>query len=128
MAGRMMKLTKLEAEILAHRLESGVLVEVYCESEIPEGESPEYQEAVAETVSDAEDALLALVRSGTLPDTLPADSVEAWLLEDCINGSTWVGCMAEETEQLTGRHYAIGCRLAEKVSKVVGRVCEFPSG
>ncbi len=128
-----MKLTKLETEILLHRL--GVLdaiSDVYCDSMLPEDASEQEKEDACESVCNAVESLETQVRANVLPDTLGAGSVEAWVLEDCIDGSTWMGCAesacndGEMTEQQVGRHYSAGVKLAAKVSQIIGKECRFP--
>lgn len=124
-------LTKLESEILIHRLDvPDCICEVLGESAAGEDvDSPEWvnvKERISSEAAEAIEQLYPFVEAGKLPDTLTAMQVE--VLTDCIDGSTWVGCMDGNcTEQLIGRHYAAGCRLQKKLEAAYGIKCDFPN-
>lgn len=128
-------LTKLESEILIHRLDvPDCIAEVIAESKAGELLNPDthfveyeiYRLMTEYQAYDAIDELYPLVSRRKLPDTLTEMQIE--VLTDCIDGSTWVGCMDGNcTEQLIGRHYAAGCRLQKKLEAAYGIKCDFPN-
>ncbi len=107
----MFKLTKLESEILAHRLEaSDAIAGCLVDSEICDD---------AEAVIDRCDVLLVSVERRLIPDEL--SELDKEILEDCLSGSTWIGCMlGNESDATISRHANIGQGLADRLSKELG--------
>jgi len=107
-----MKITKLQREMLEHRLE------VY--------------DCIAEAlgVDDVDvfvacSKLLKELKGDKLP--VPESELEKEVLADAVNGSTWIGAMiGERPESQISRHITQGEKLAEMVEEVTGIETECP--
>jgi hypothetical protein len=107
------KLTKLEAEILDHRLSVvDALIEVL----------EEYHE------SDVL-AVVAKLKRGELAE---ADRFSRRLtndvLADCVEGSTFLGAASQESDQKQNAIYRAGESLAKKIGDLIGRKLQYPTG
>lgn len=127
------KLTRLQVEMLLHRLESGAIESVWADTQADSraGDSREEYDAIYaaeyEAAGPAVERVAEHIRTfDSLPEVQP-DSIEAFVLADAISGSTWIGCMIEqESEQKIGQHLTVGMKLAELVSVATGETVEFP--
>lgn len=120
------ELTGYEARILRHRLDIPDAI-VDALTDVEEGEPP-YSEADVESVVDA---LSRSLGEGHEIDTTEAEAISPEItrdvLVDCVDGSTWVGCMKGNVSNATiGRAVATGQRLADKIAAYAKRNVEFP--
>ena len=128
------KLTKLQADILRHRLEvpdaiSGCMCDGWDQPEPYDGWHPDDVEdcckAICEAITDVEFQDFNIVRKY-------GSEMVAEILADCIDGSTIVGCdisdIGENTTELSVANLIrSGNALAAKVSEYIGRKVEFPT-
>lgn len=110
-----MKITKLQKEILLHRLEAtDAIADCLSDDDILP-----YDEAF-----EAAESVWNRVKTSDWRDMSPA---ELLVLCEAVAGSTWCGSIDEyETPQVAGRHIAAGERLAEAVANFTGLPCTFP--
>ena len=120
------RLTKLEADILKHRLQSP---DAICETL-----SPDENGGVGYHTEDTDAAIDALLRNfpGRTLETHEAEQISPAIakavLKDAVEGSTWIGAMlATESDQKIDQHIEAGRSLAEKVGVYVGADVEFPT-
>lgn len=108
-----MNLTKLETEILNHRLEMA--------EEIAEALDRHFQEDVQDVRTVA-----ALLMAGDF-DTCLANAPEltADILQDAVDGSTYLGHANHMSRQAESAARRAGESLAEKVGAFIGRNVEF---
>jgi hypothetical protein len=109
------KLTKLEREILNHRLSAS--------------------DAISEVLGDDGyngDAVCAIARLLELGDIEGAEKANKELsdeiLVDAVEGSTFLGSASQESDQKQAAIYRAGESLADKIGKYVGRDVEYPVG
>lgn len=105
-----MKLTKLETEILNHRLEA----------------PDEIAEALDKYMVEDVETVCSLLMQGNFDTCLAnAPEITADILQDCVDGSTYMGHSNHESPQKARAMYRAGCSLAVKVSEFIGRDVEF---
>lgn len=115
-----MKLTKLEKDILLHRLS---VPDCIHEALTGSDESSDMQLDEVATICCK---LINSVTHCLLPEQL--DAHECAVLADAVDGSTWIGTMiGEESDAKIARHARAGDALAEKVSSIVGFEVYFPN-
>jgi hypothetical protein len=107
------KLTKLEAEILAHRLEVPE-----CISECIHERFPGF-EMYDDRIDDACRDILGIVRKCQLPESAPDGMSELWshILGDAVEGSTYYGSAKGEGKRIANSVLTAGDNLAKKVTQ-----------
>jgi hypothetical protein len=116
------RLTKLEATILQHRLE---VPDAVIDSLTDDIDDDSQLEKMMHSVASSVDLLFESIQSTkAIPDSL--SDVDKLVLRNCIEASTYfVAAEADMTEQASGRLFATCCRLAEKVSAVIGHSVSY---
>jgi hypothetical protein len=106
-------LTKLESEILAHRLEVPECISE-CIHERFQG-----FEMYDNRIDDACRAILAMVRKCVLPESAPEGQSELWshILGDAVEGSTYYGSAKSEGKRKANAVLTAGDNLAKKVTQ-----------
>lgn len=116
-----MKLTKLESEILIHRLEvpDSIIDALTDEKDVAE----DCVDAITGSCSRLLDHITA---KGEIPSEL--SQVDKDVLLDCVDGSTYLGCvLTEASKQKQAAIYRAGCCLADKIRELTGVEVAFPS-
>ena len=111
------KLTKIEAEILAHRLEVPECIsESIAECEELAGLKLETYD---DRIDDACREILTTVRVGKLPEATPEGMSKLWtyILMDAVEGSTYYGSAKGEGNRRASTVFRAGESLAEKVTQ-----------
>lgn len=94
------KLTKLEREILMHRLEA--------------------PDCLADALEEPLEAVESAIES--LPaDFSPSSDLQRRVLIDAVEGSTYYGAAGGESAQKQSAIYRAGCSLARKIGEMAGR-------
>jgi hypothetical protein len=106
-------LTKLEAEILAHRLEVPE-----CISECIHERFSGF-EMYDDRIDNACRAILVTVRKCELPESAPEGMSELWshILGDAVEGSTYYGSAKGEGKRIANSVLTAGDNLAKKVTQ-----------
>ena len=105
-------LTKLEWEILKHRLD------------VPDAVTQALD--MVGSRADMVDVLFSDILNSWDGKSFEIPDGKAWFLRDplieCVEGSTWVGCMVGNLPDSTiSTHYRAGCSLAGKIGRAFNR-------
>ena len=119
-----MKLTKLERDILNHRLEvHDAIAEVLIDEDGIEPGS-----AQAETMWNEVYDLCGLLHKGQFEEArLLNEDLALRILQDCVDGGTYYGASKQVDSRRELRAIEVACvSLAQKVEEYTGLVAEYP--
>lgn len=115
----MLRFTPFEKEVILHRLAVPDAI-IDCLTD-------DNDEFMDDDIGEVIDKLETHIQANKpfLEDTLT--DLQKAILADCVDGSTWVGCMiGNETPQRIGTAIYHGTLLAHKLSEVLGFEVQFP--